>query len=111
VSSGLAIGRSAGHVDLTASGTAALCPDPTVAGCGFIQAWTVRLSGAQKNFQGLGPGVAGPPTVTTTTTTYPGTTVAGTTSAIKIPGITTPGTTTVTPPVTSTTGTCSNLDE
>jgi Flp pilus assembly protein TadG len=86
-----------GRADLTASGTVAVCPDPTVAGCGFIQAWMIKLAGSGKSFQGLGPGTPGPPTVSTTTTT--------------IPGSTNPGTVTTNPDTVNTVGTGSNLVE
>ena len=85
-----------GHVDLTGSGNQAQCPT-SAAGCGFIEAWTVRLAGANANWQGLGPGQAGPGTVTTSTTT--------------IQGSTTPDTVTTHEDVTVTVGTGSNLDE
>ncbi len=119
-----------GNTDLTGSGSQALCPDPTTAGCGFIETFTLRLAGSNANYAGLGPGYGGG----TTTTTTPGstTTVAGTTTTIPggvttIPGTTTVtggtttviggtttvvgGTTTTTPDVISTTGTNYGLDK
>ena len=85
-----------GQVDLIVSGSQAACPDPTAAGCGFIEADTVRLAGANAKWQGLGPGFGGS-TTTTTTTTTPGSTTTTPGVITTYPSITTtiPGTTTV----------------
>jgi Putative Flp pilus-assembly TadE/G-like len=85
-----------GHADMTGSGNQALCPTPG-SGCGFLEAWTIRLAGAGADWQGLGPGQPGAGTVSTTTTTIPGTTTAGSTVT--------------NPDVTVTVSTGSNLEE
>jgi len=97
-----------GHIDLTGSGSNANCPDPTVAGCGFLEAWTMSLNGAQAHWEGLGPGSGGGTVTTTATVTLPGTTNPSTTTIVGGTTQVTGGSTQVTGGTTQVTGGTTN---